>query len=201
MLKVGITGGIGSGKTTIAAIFELLGVPVYYADAASKNLYDTDEDLKQQVILHFGEEVYTGGNLNRQALAAKVFGHPEKLHLLNSLVHPPTIRHARSWMQQQQAPYVLKEAALIFESGSSADLDYVIGVYAPEELRIQRAMQRDGLSNAEVMQRMARQISESIKMRLCDFVVVNDEKQMVIPQVLDLHQKLLDLSATAPTLQ
>ena len=191
MLKIGLTGGIGSGKTTVARIFERLQVPVYYADDASKRLYRTDRELIAQLKKHFGEDVYTGDDLNRQKLAEMVFTHPEKLDLLNSLVHPPTIRDAEAWMALQKAPYVIKEAALLFESGSVSGLDFVIGVSSPRHLRIQRAMDRDGSSREEVLSRMRRQIDEEIKMRLCDFIIINDEQQMVIPQVLQLHEKLV----------
>lgn len=193
-LKIGLTGGIGSGKSTIARIFELLGVPVYYADAVSKSLYETDAELMQQVKQQFGEDVYEEGKLNRQKLAALVFSNPEKLALLNALVHPPTIRHAEKWMKAQTAPYVVKEAALIFESGSAAGLDYVIGVWSPKQLRIKRTMERDGISQQQVEQRMQRQIDEEMKMKLCDFVIKNDETQLVIPQVLELHQQLVERS-------
>src|SRR6476620_11673239 len=127
MLKIGLTGAIGSGKTTVAKIFELLGVPVYYADEASKRLYHTDPELMRSLREHFGEKVYTNDQLNRSYLAEIVFNDPEKLSLLNSLVHPPTIRDAVQWMERQTAPYLIKEAALLFESGSAAGLDYVIG--------------------------------------------------------------------------
>ncbi len=191
MLKIGITGGIGSGKTTVAKIFELLQVPVYYADAASKRLYETDASLRERIIQEFGKEIYSGNRLNKAALAQIVFSDPAKLALLNSLVHPLTITDARNWMNQQKTTYVLKEAALIFESGSAEGLDYVIGVAAPAALRIHRAMQRDGVSREEVQNRMSRQINEGIKMRLCDFIIHNNEQQLVIPQVLKLHEFLL----------
>jgi dephospho-CoA kinase len=193
MLKIGLTGGIGSGKTTVAKMFELLDVPVYYADAASKRLYGTDEALKASLIKAFGEDIYTGNDVNKKALAHTVFNDPKKLELLNSLVHPPTIKDAIDWMNRQQAPYIIKEAALIFESGSAADLDYVIGVAAPKHLRIQRVMERDGIKREEVLNRMNRQINEDIKMRLCDFVITNNEQDLVIPQVLQLHQQFLQL--------
>jgi dephospho-CoA kinase len=193
MLKVGLTGGIGSGKTTVAKIFELLGVPVYYADDASKRLYQTDKDLIAALKKHFGEDVYTGDQLERTKLAAIVFNDPKKLELLNELVHPPTIKDAAAWMQAQSTPYVIKEAALLFESGSAGNLDYVIAIKAPEHLRLKRAMDRDNTSREEVKKRMHRQISETIKMKLSDFVIVNDELEMVIPQVLKLHQHLLDI--------
>lgn len=193
MLKIGITGGIGSGKSTVAKLFEVLGIPVYYADNAAKQLMNENETLKQQVQKEFGSEAYTNGKVNRKYIADIVFANPEKLELLNSLVHPATLQDAEEWMNKQDAPYTIKEAALIFESGAQEQLDYVIGVYAPTPLRIQRTMQRDNISSEEVMARMNKQIDETIKMRLCDFVITNDEQQMVIPQVIELHQKLLTL--------
>src|SRR5215207_2350165 len=135
MLKIGLTGGIGSGKTTVARIFELLDVPVYYADDASKRLYHTDPVLMAGIKKHFGEEMYSHEQLDRSRLAAIVFNDPQKLDLLNQLVHPPTLRDAQNWMNAQTAPYVIKEAALLFESGSAAGLHYVIGVKAPVHLR------------------------------------------------------------------
>jgi dephospho-CoA kinase len=195
MLKIGLTGGIGSGKTTVAKVFELLGVPVYYADNASKRLYHTDKDLIAALKKHFGEDVYTGGQLERAKLAAIVFNDPEKLDLLNKLVHPLTIKDAAAWMQSQTSAYVIKEAALLFESGSAGNLDYIIGVYAPGAIRIKRVMDRDHTSISDIKKRMAMQINESVKMKLCDFVIVNDEQQMVIPQVLKIHEQLLKLSS------
>lgn len=194
MLKIGLTGGIGSGKSTVARIFEILGVPVYYADDASKKLYHTDPILKAELVRHFGADIYQEGQLDRKKLSAIVFGDPAKLALLNSLVHPPTIRDATNWMASQNAPYIIKEAALLFESGSVAGLNYVIGVETPRALRIKRVMDRDGIDRDAVQARMARQIDESIKMRLCDFVLRNDEQALLLPQVLDLHQKLLEQS-------
>lgn len=193
-LKIGLTGGIGSGKTTVAKIFELLGVPVYYADTASKRLYHTDPELKAALKLHFGEGIYANEVLDRQKLAGLVFKDPSKLELLNRLVHPPTIRDAENWLAAQTAPYVIKEAALLFESGSVAGLDYVIGVSTPLVLRIKRVMDRDGVGRQDVLARMARQIEESIKMRLCDFVLRNNEQELLIPQVLELHHHLLELA-------
>ena len=193
-LKIGLTGGIGSGKSTVAKIFELLGVPVYYADAASKRLYHTNRELMSALKEHFGEEIYTEDQLNRSRLAAVVFGSKEKLELLNSLVHPLTIKDAENWLQNQTAPYAIKEAALLFESGSAAGLDYIIGVQAPVHLRTKRVMDRDHLTREDVLNRMSRQIDETIKMRLCDFVIANNEQEPVIPQVMELHHRLLALS-------
>lgn len=191
MLKIGITGGIGSGKSTVAKLFEVLGIPVYYADDAAKQLMNENEVLKQQVQKEFGNEAYTNGKLNRKYIADIVFTNPEKLELLNSIVHPATLKDAEEWMNKQTTPYTIKEAALIFESGAQEQLDYVIGVYAPTPLRIQRTMQRDNISREEVIARMNKQIDETIKMRLCDFVITNDEQELLIPQVLTLHQNLI----------
>ena len=194
MLRIGITGGIGSGKSTVARIFGVLGIPVYYADGAAKRLMNEDPDLIEQIIHHFGSSAYEDGKLNRSYISSLVFNDKEKLDLLNSIVHPATIRDSDNWMKHQNSPYVLKEAALIFESGSQQGLDYVIGVSAPAPLRIHRAMKRDGISRAEVTAKMTRQIQETIKMRLCNFIIINDEQTMLIPQVITLHNKLLELS-------
>jgi len=193
-LRIGITGGIGSGKSTVAKVFEVLGIPVYYADEAAKRIMNEDEPLKQLIIQHFGAATYKNNLLDRQYLASQVFDNKEKLELLNSLVHPATIRDSLAWMLKQTAPYAIKEAALIFESGTQDQLDYIIGVSAPAPLRILRAMKRDGSSRDQVLARMSKQIQEVIKIRLCDFVIYNDEQQAVIPQVTKLHDQLITLS-------
>ena len=194
MLRIGITGGIGSGKSTVAHVFEVLGIPVYYADKEAKKMMNEDEELKEQIIREFGNDAYRNGMLNRQHLASLVFANKEKLEVLNALVHPATIRHGLQWMERQGTPYVIKEAALIFESGSQEYLDYVIGVSAPLHLRLQRAMQRDKISREQVLDRMQNQIGEEIKMRLCDFVIKNDEQELVIVQVMALDKKLRELA-------
>jgi len=194
MLKIGITGGIGSGKSTVAKVFEVLGIPVYNADDAAKRLMNEDEVLKQKIQLQFGDEVYKNGRLDRKYLADIVFTSPEKLELLNSIVHPATINDANAWMLKQTTPYTLKEAALLFESGAAELLDYVIGVTAPAPLRLQRVMQRDNSSREEVMARMNKQMDEEIKIKLCNFIITNDEQQLLIPQVLALHETILSLA-------
>ncbi len=191
MLKIGLTGGIGGGKSTVAKVFEVLGMPVYYADDAAKKLMNQEGSLKQQIQKIFGATAYRNGQLDRKYVADIVFKKPDKLQLLNALVHPATINDAQKWMQRQRTSYAIKEAALIFESGAQQQLDYVIGVYAPTPLRIQRTMQRDGITEEEVIVRINKQLDENSKMQLCDFVIVNDEEQLLIPQVVEVHKKLL----------
>lgn len=196
MIKVGLTGGIGSGKTTIARIFETLGIPVYYADDAAKKLMNDNADLKKSILNHFGEDSYKNNELDRKYLAAIVFNDKEKLELLNSLTHPVTIKDAEEWISKQTSPYIIKEAALLFESGAAEHLDYVIGVYAPQHIRIKRVIERDGISSEEVMKRISRQMEEETKMKHCDFVITNNEQQFVIPQVLELHEKFISITSS-----
>jgi dephospho-CoA kinase len=193
-LKIGLTGGIGSGKSTVAKIFSTIGIPVFYADIAARNVMHEDAALKQNIKETFGDTAYENNMLNRKYIADIVFNDPFKLEQLNAMVHPATTAAAQRWMLQQTTPYVIKEAALFFEAGSTEGLDYIIGVYAPQHLRMQRVMQRDNVTREEVLSRMSKQINEEMKMRLCDFVIVNDEQTMVIPQVLKLHEKFLTLS-------
>jgi dephospho-CoA kinase len=191
MLRIGLTGGIGSGKSTVARIFEVLGIPVYNADAASKKLMQENKELVAKIKNAFGEQAYKNGILDRKYLSRTVFVNIEKLNLLNSLVHPATIKDAAEWMSKQSSPYSIKEAALIFESGSEKYLDYVIGVQAPLSLRLQRTIDRDHITDEQVKARMNHQMDEEQKMRLCNYVIVNDEQELLIPQVLELHGKLI----------
>jgi dephospho-CoA kinase len=192
MLKIGITGGIGSGKSLVAHIFRVLGIPVFDADETAKKIMNEDKALKAEIIQQFGQKAYKAGVIDRKYLADLVFKDPFQLEKLNAIVHPVTIRAAQNWMKKQDAPYALKEAALLFESGTAADLDYVIGVYAPAPLRTTRVMRRNNIAMEEVKNRMKRQINEEIKMKLCDFVIVNDEQTLLIPQVIMLHQKIME---------
>lgn len=193
MLKIGLTGGMGSGKTTVSQIFSVLGIPVFYADDVAKKIMNEDESLQKNIIKVFGEEAYINNSLNRKYIAEIVFNDKYKLDQLNALVHPVTIAAAEKWMNAQTTSYVIKEAALMFESAAAANLDYIIGVYAPQALRLKRVMHRDNAKREDVLARMSNQIDENIKMKLCDFVVINDEQNAVLPQVLALHQKFLNI--------
>ncbi len=196
MLKVGITGGIGSGKSTICQVFHTLGIPVFYADAAAKYLMEHDEMLVKKIKSIFGDDIYLEGKLDRVKLSNIVFKQPELLAQLNAVVHPATIAYGSEWMNQQNSPYIIKEAAIFFESGTYTEMDVMVGVYAPESLRIQRAMQRDGVTRAKVQQRINQQMNEDEKMKRCDHVITNDNHKAIIPQVEQLHQILLQKAAS-----
>ncbi len=190
MRSIGLTGGIGSGKSIVAKIFRTLGVPVLDADALAKKIMLENEAVKAQILAAFGTESYNDQGLNRSFISNIVFKDPFQLEVLNSIVHPATIEAGKKWALEQNAPYTIKEAALFFESGSADGMDLIIGVYAPDALRIQRVMHRDQTSREEVLNRMKHQISQTIKMKLCDKVIVNDEQSLLIPQVLELHKLL-----------
>ena len=192
MLKVGITGNIGSGKTMICDIFRIYGIPVYNADVETRLLMESNETIIHLIKKEFGEESYIGDKLNSSYLAKLVFSDFHKLHLLNAITHPVVIEHAQQWMNKQTAPYALKEAALIFESGSAKGLDVVIGIEAPYSMRVQRVIQRDGLSREEVLRRMDKQIDQEMKMKLCDIIIHNNNTESLIKQVDDTHKKLLN---------
>jgi dephospho-CoA kinase len=194
MLKIGLTGGIGSGKSVVAGIFKVLGIPVFDADTEAKLIMENDEQLALSIQKLFGNESYTGNKLNRKYIANVVFNDSGKLEQLNALVHPAAILAANEWMNLQTTPYAVKEAALLFESASARHLDIVIGVYAPQPLRIKRVIERDNVTAEQALARMSRQINEEEKMKLCDFVIVNDEQQLLIPQVVQLHEKFLSMA-------
>ncbi|WP_367187072.1 dephospho-CoA kinase [Mucilaginibacter sp.] len=195
MLKIGLTGNIGSGKTTVSKIFELLGIPVFYADDAAKKVMVTDQILIDSIKSTFGELSYfDDGTLNRKHIAGIVFNNVEQLAKLNSLVHPATFRAFDEWIKEiNNVPYILKEAALLFESDSYKMCDYSIMIQAPVEIRIKRVVQRDGLTREEVESRDSKQFSEDKKTQLADYIIKNDDVQLVIPQVLELHQEFLSL--------
>ena len=196
MLKIGITGNIGSGKTTVSKLFELIGIPVFYADEAAKSLMTTDAELIAGVKQTFGDESYLpDGALNRKYIANIVFNDQEQLAKLNALVHPAVFRAFDNWAaaMPNDVPYVIKEAAILFESSSYKHCDKNIVVTAPLEMRIQRVTKRDKTTREEVLNREARQFTEEKKIQLADYVIKNDESELLIPQVLKLHDTFLSL--------
>jgi dephospho-CoA kinase len=176
---IGLTGGIGSGKSTVAKIFAQLGIPVLDADATAKAIMNEDHSVKTKLIELFGEDAYKENQLNRPYIAQLVFEDAFKLQQLNAIIHPITIQYAKDWAFKQSAPYVIKEAALFFESGSSEGVE-----------KIQRVMQRDQMTRENVIKRMEHQLEDSLKMKLCDWVIQNDDMHLLIPQILAIHQSL-----------
>ena len=187
---IGLTGGIGSGKSVVAKIFATIGIPVFNADEEAKRIMQTSPAIKTKLIEQFGTDIYNAHGLDKEKLAAIVFNDPFQLQLLNAIVHPVTIQAAKDWAAKQTSPYVIKEAALIFESGAADGLFKVIGVTAPLSLKVHRVMQRDGITKDQVDARMRNQISDTIKMRLCDYVIDNNNQQMVLPQVLEIDKAI-----------
>lgn len=194
MLKIGLTGGIGSGKTTVAKVFEHLGVPVFYADTEAKKCMQSDVILIKQIKATFGNDIYVDSKLQKDRLANIIFNDNSALHTINRLVHPVVQKEFKDWCLTQNTYYVLKEAAILFESGSDKELDQIVCVSASDNLRKQRIMQRDNVTESQVLERMSKQWQQSRKIALADFHISNDEKQLLIPQILEVHSLLLKQS-------
>jgi len=195
MLKIGITGGIGSGKTTVCKVFELLGIPIFYADTVAKLIMNTDPVLKEEILKTFGEKSYSmDGVLNRAHLSSIVFNNESELNKLNALVHPAVFRAFDKWLAiHHDAPYIIKEAALLFETKSYTMCDLSVLVVSPEASRVRRVIARDGISHDEIVLRMKRQFSDEQKMKLADHILFNDENQLLIPQILELDQQFITI--------
>lgn len=194
-LRIGITGGIGSGKSMICKVFALLGAPTYDADSRAKNIMTDDRVLIDQIKGKFGDQSYhADGSLNREYLSKEVFNDPVKLLELNKLVHPRVAIDSEKWINENKnAPYIIKEAALLFESGSYKALDKIIVVTAPESIRLNRVIDRDKTKTKDdVLKIIRNQMSEVEKMSLADFIIKNDETDLVIPQVLKLHERFIN---------
>ena len=188
MLKIGITGGIGSGKSVVCQIFNTLGISVFNADVEAKKLYD-QPDVKDIIAREFGNDLYPQGQFDRKKMADIVFHSPEKLRQLNRLLHPLVEMQFQKWVLLQHSPYVVKEAALLIESASYETLDYLVLVSCPLNTRIERVMNRDKTSQEDVIARIDKQLPEEEKRSYCDFEIINDDRTLLIPQVLKLHEK------------
>jgi len=191
MIKVGLTGGIGSGKSFVATVFSALGIPVYDSDKEAKKLYFQD-DVKLSMINEFGQEVYlSSGEINKPFLSKLIFHDKKELEKVNQIIHPRVKEHFLNWLKEHdKASYVIKEAAILFESGAYKQTNKVIAVVAPEDLRVQRVMQRDGIDEALVKKKIANQMQQSELMERSDFVIVNDEKQPLLSQIIKIHDYL-----------
>ncbi len=198
MLKVGITGGIGVGKTIVSRMFGLLGIPVYDSDTRAKWVMRYDEDLRAELITTYGAQAFSdNGDLNRSYLASIVFNNPEQLAQLNALVHPHVRDDFAKWVSQHAGkPYVIKEAALMYESEAWKQMDKIIVVTAPMDVRVKRLLLRDKhRAEADIQAIISKQLSEEEKISRADYIITNDDQQMIIPQVLALHQQLVALAS------
>lgn len=191
MKTIGLTGGIGSGKSSVARVFSSLGVPVFYADVSGKKVLESDAEVVNAVTKLIGEQAYNeNGAANRAHIASIVFNDQSKLEALNAIIHPAVGRDFLQWKSQQKATYCLREAAILFESGSHKDCDAVICVSAAKDIRVKRVMDRDGVSSAEVEARMAKQMPQAEKEKLADFVIQNNGNESLISQVIKIHMAL-----------
>ncbi len=198
MLKVGITGGIGVGKTIVSRMFGLLGIPVYDSDTRAKWVMRYDEDLRAELITTYGAQAFSdNGDLNRSYLASIVFNNPDQLAQLNALVHPHVRDDFANWVNQHASkPYVIKEAALMYESEAWKQMDKIIVVTAPMDVRVKRLLLRDKhRAEADIQAIISKQLSEEEKISRADYIITNDDQQMIIPQVLALHQQLVALAS------
>ncbi len=190
MKRIGLTGGIGSGKSTVSKMFEALGVPVFYADLEARKILDSGR-IRSRLAGLFGKDIIRNGKTDRKKIAAIVFSDKSKLRQLNAIIHPEVRKNFSSWMKKQKAKYIIEEAAIIFESGLYRKLDRVITVAAPEKLRIARVMKRDKMNAGNIKARMNNQWSDTQRKNKSDFIIINDEKHLLIPQVLKVHENIL----------
>ncbi|MEA3317583.1 MAG: dephospho-CoA kinase [Bacteroidota bacterium] len=191
MLKVGITGGIGSGKTTVCKVFSALGISVFYADIEAKNILDSNNLVKSKLIKKFGEDIYKNNLLDRAKLAMKIFSDNKALEFVNSVVHPEVRKVFYDFCDKHKdEKYIIEEAAILFESGANKDLDYVISVSADENTRISRVMNRDNVNFDSVKNRMNSQFDDSIRKKMADEIIINNNDVMLLPQIIKIHQKL-----------
>ncbi|MBO0324211.1 dephospho-CoA kinase [Muricauda sp. CAU 1633] len=196
MKIVGLTGGIGSGKSTVAKMFRELGVPVYDSDEEAKKLMVSSTEVKEAIIELLGKKAYSDAVLDRTFIAKKVFKDPELLQQLNAIVHPAVREHFLEWAQKKVVPYVIQETALIFENGVQDKYDYTILVTAPKEIRLQRVMDRDGVDEQQVVERMQNQMEDNKKIQLANFCIENVDLETTKQKIKDLHTELVALSAS-----
>lgn len=190
MYKVGLTGGIGSGKSTVCAMLRERGVAVYSSDERAKELMNSDSTIKERIIARFGAESFEDGVLNRAYLAQRVFASEEELAALNAIVHPRVMEDFEAWAESAEGEYVVLESAILFESGFDSKVDMVVAIMAPEELRIERAMQRDGVTKEQVVERMRRQLSDEERCSRSKYAIVNIELEDLEEDVEQLHRRL-----------
>lgn len=190
-MKLGVTGGIGSGKTTVCRVFNVLGIPVFSADPAANKIIDTNADIIRGINSLAGKDLYPDGSLDRSLLASMIFNDKSFLGKINSLVHPVVFDNFKTWAKEQNAPYVIMEAAILFESGASKLVDKVVTIIAPMEERMERVIKRNKLSRDQVMDRINNQMDDESKTKLSDYIIHNSENDMIIPAILKIHEDIL----------
>lgn len=192
MIKVAVTGGIGSGKSVVCKIFEKIGIPVFNADFEAKKLINTSRTIHDKLVSLFGAAIYqSNGDIHRKKMADLIFNDNFALQKVNEIVHPEVRKRFTEWAEEQNSPYIIQEAAIIFESKQTQSFDKIITVTAPLELKIERVIKRDQVSKEEVYKRMQSQLPDEIKIAKSDFVIMNDEVEMIIPQIIEIHKKLI----------
>lgn len=192
--RLGVTGGIGSGKTSVCRVFQILGIPVFSADPEARILMESDESIKNGLNKLAGTELFADGKLDSRRLADLIFSDTRKIEQVNRLVHPAVFEKFRKWSVQQDSPYVIMEAAILFESGAAQMMERIVTVTAPVEQRIERVMRRNDLSRVQVLDRIDRQMSDEEKIRLSHYVISNSENDMIIPAVLRIHEDILKIT-------
>jgi dephospho-CoA kinase len=192
--RLGVTGGIGSGKTTVCRIFRVLGVPVFMADEVARNLMNTDSDITRGIKSIAEKDLYTGGELDRRELARLIFNQPDLLRRVNAIVHPAVLRNFEQWTSALDVPYVIMEAAVLFESNADKTVDRVVSVSAPVEERISRVMGRSGMSRIEVLDRINNQLEDEEREEQSYYIINNADNEMIIPEILKIHDDMLRLA-------
>ena len=192
-MKLGVTGGIGSGKTTVCKVFNVLGIPVFSTDPEASEIMTSDREIISKINFIAGKDLYKSGTLDRKELAALIFNDSSLLKKVNSIVHPAVSERFLKWAMEQSAPYVIMEAAILFESGASKLVDKVAAVVAPEEERINRVIVRNHLTREEVMDRIRNQMNDEDRIKLSDYVIYNSENDMIIPSIIKIHEEILSI--------
>jgi dephospho-CoA kinase len=190
--KLGITGGIGSGKTSVCRVFEVLHIPVFSADRVAQEIMESNDELKKGINSIAGRELYEDGKLDRMVLANIIFNDSSLLNRVNSLVHPVVFEYFRRWVPEQTAPYVIMEAAILFESGASEFVDRIATIVAPEEERIRRVILRNKLSREHIIERIRNQMDDETRAKNSDYIINNSENEMIIPAILNIHNDILN---------
>jgi dephospho-CoA kinase len=192
MIKVAVTGGIGSGKSVVCEVFEKIGIPVFYADKFAQKIMDSDNNIKEKLISYFGNDIFDSNEkLLRGKFAEIIFNNKTSLLIVNRIVHPAVRKVFEEWVKKQITPYVIEETAIVFESGQEYLFDKIISVTAPLELRIERVMKRDKTNRDKVLERLKNQYTDEKRIEKSDFIIVNDDKEMILPQIINIHSKLL----------